>query len=193
LAQAQSGILSAQARLVESQGTLQQAQATTFQTQVNQRQYQAAQAAISQAQAALADAEAQLSYTVITSPTTGRVGRRTVEAGQRVQPGQQLLAVVDNEVWVIANFKETQLEHMRPGQPATVKVDAYPGEVFEGKVDSLAPAAGAQFALLPPDNATGNFTKVVQRIPVKIVFNRNQNRQSLLVPGMSALVSVTVK
>ncbi len=98
-------------------------------------------------------------------------GRKNVEVGNRVAVGTPLMAIVDNEYWVIANFKETQLEKMRPGETAEIKLDAFPHHTFVGRVESLSPASGAQFALLPPDNATGNFTKVVQRIPVKVVFD----------------------
>lgn len=166
-----------------------------MQTEVNRSQYAAAQAEISQAQVALKDAQLQLSYTNITAPTTGRIGRKSVEIGQRVQAGQPLMAIVNNDYWVVANFKETQLEQMQPGQPVEIKLDAYPHHPFIGRVDSISPASGATFALLPPDNATGNFTKVVQRIPVKVVFDYKsiQGYESRITPGMSAEVSVEVK
>ena len=141
------------------------------------------------------DAQLQLSYTNITSPSTGRVGRKTVEEGQRVQPGQALMAIVDNDYWLVANFKETQLEDMQPGQPVEIKLDAFPHHTFRGRVDRISPASGATFALLPPDNATGNFTKIVQRVPVKIVLDRDSIKgyESRIVPGMSAEVSVEVR
>lgn len=105
------------------------------------------------------------------------------------------MAIISNDIWVVANFKETQLEKMQPGQPVEVELDAFYHHKFMGRVDSISPASGAQFALLPPDNATGNFTKVVQRIPVKIVFDRNsvQGYESGISPGMSAVISVEVK
>lgn len=195
LAQAQEGVANAQAKLAAAQGGLEQATAGGQQTQVNRSQYEAAKAAIAQSQAALNDAQLQLSYTNIIAPTDGRVGRKTVEIGQRIQPGQPLMSVVDNEDWVVANFKETQLEKMRPGQEVEVKLDAFPHHPFQGRVDSFSPASGAQFALLPPDNATGNFTKIVQRVPVKIVLDPQSVKgyESRIVPGMSAVVSVEVK
>jgi membrane fusion protein (multidrug efflux system) len=195
LAQANEGVTRAQAQLSASRGGLQQAQAGNVQTQVNRSQYEAAGAAIAQAQASLKDAQLQLSYTNITAPNAGRVGRKTVEAGQRVQPGQPVMAIVDNNYWVVANFKETQMEQMQPGEPVEVKLDAFPHHAFRGRVDSVSPASGAQFALLPPDNATGNFTKIVQRVPVKIVLDPQsiQGYESRIVPGMSAEVSVEVK
>jgi membrane fusion protein (multidrug efflux system) len=195
LAQAQEGVASAQAKLAASQGGLQQATATKQDTAVKRSQYDAAKAAISQAQASLNDAQLQLSYTNITAPSSGRVGKKNVEVGNRVQAGTPLMAIIDNENWIVANFKETQLENMKPGEPVEIKLDAFPHHTFEGRVDSISPASGAQFALLPPDNATGNFTKIVQRIPVKIVFDQNSIKgyESQIVPGMSAEVSVKVK
>ncbi|GEM_PF-1520580 len=123
------------------------------------------------------------------------IGRKSVEVGQRVQPGTPLMAIVSDEYWVIANFKETQLEGMKPGQEVEIKLDAFPHHSFKGRVDSFSPASGSEFALLPPDNATGNFTKVVQRIPVKVVFDSDSIKgyESRISPGMSAVVSVEVK
>ena len=195
LAQAQEGVATAQAKLAASRGGFQQATAGGQQTAVNRSQYEAAQAAISQAAASLRDAQLQLSYTNITSPAAGRVGRKTVEVGNRVQVGTPVMAIVDNEDWVVANFKETQLENMKPGESVEVKLDAFPHQTFKGRVDSISPGSGAQFALLPPDNATGNFTKIVQRIPVKIVFEQQSIKgyESQITPGMSAVVSVRVK
>ena len=192
LTQAQKDVANAQAKLVIQKGGLQQAQATTQQTKVNKSQYEAAVAAIAQAQAKLKTAQIQLSYCNITAPIDGRVGNKTVEVGNRVQSGQALMAIVDPQPWIVANFKETQLEQMRPGQRVEIKIDAFRHRSFWGRVDSIAPASGARFALLPPDNATGNFTKIVQRIPVKIVFDPQsiQGYESLIVPGMSTVVSV---
>jgi membrane fusion protein (multidrug efflux system) len=110
-----------------------------------------------------------------------------------VQPGQALLAIVPHQIWVVANFKETQLEHMRAGQPVEIKVDAYPGLKFSGKVESIQSGAGARFSLFPPENATGNFIKVVQRVPVKIVFDTAPDAQLSLGPGISAEPKVRVK
>ncbi|MCL1465593.1 HlyD family secretion protein [Argonema galeatum] len=195
VAQAQEGVASAQAKLAASKGGLQQATAGGQQTQVNRSQYEAAQAAIAQSEASLKDAQLQLSYADIGAPAAGRIGRKSVEVGQRVQPGTPLMAIVSSEYWVIANFKETQLEGIKPGEEVEIKLDAFPNRSFKGRVDSFSPASGSQFALLPPDNATGNFTKVVQRIPVKVVFDSDsiKDYESLISPGMSAVVSVEVK
>ncbi|AUB39200.1 emrA, membrane fusion protein, multidrug efflux system [Nostoc flagelliforme CCNUN1] len=195
LAQAQENVTNAQAKLAASRGGLQQATAGGQDTTVKRSQYEAAKAAIAQSEASLKDAQLQLSYANVTAPSAGRVGRKNVEVGNRVQAGTPLMAIVDNQYWLIANFKETQLENMRPGETAEIKLDAFPHHTFVGRVDSISPASGAQFALLPPDNATGNFTKVVQRIPVKVVFDQKsiQGYESRITPGMSAEVAVEVK
>ena len=128
------------------------------------------------------------------APVRGVVSRKGVNAGQVVQAGQPLLAIVQiDDVWVTANFKETQLKQMRPGQRAVVAVDAYGGREYKGKVDSIAGATGARFSLLPPENATGNFVKVVQRVPVKIVLEPGQDAEHLLRPGMSVTPTVYLK
>jgi membrane fusion protein (multidrug efflux system) len=195
LTQAQQNVAQAQAKLAAAKGSLLQAQAGNAQTQVNRSQYEAAQAAIAQSQAQLNNSKLQLSYANIIAPTGGRVGNKTVEVGQRVQPGTPLMAIVDNNNWVVANFKETQLEKMHPGQPVEIDMDAFPHHHFTGHVQSFAPGSGATFALLPPDNATGNFTKVVQRIPVKVTFDSQSIKgyESRITPGMSAVVSVELK
>lgn len=155
----------------------------------------AAEAQVKVATAQLHEAQLQLGYTEILAPTAGRVGRKNIEVGNRVQPGQSLLAIVQPKAWVLANFKETQLSNLRPGQPVRLSVDSLPGREFTGRVESLAPASGAQFALLPPDNATGNFTKIVQRVPVKIVFDDASvgDFAERIVPGMSVEVKVRVR
>ncbi len=195
LAQAQEGITTAQAKLAASKGGLQEATARGQQTSVNRGQYEAAKASITQAEASLRDAQLQLSYTNITAPAAGRTGKKNVEVGNRVQAGTPLMAVVNNDYWVVANFKETQLENVKPGQMVEIKLDALSHHPFKGRVDSISPASGAQFSLLPPDNATGNFTKIVQRIPVKVTFDPAsiQGYDSRITPGMSAEVSVEVK
>src|SRR6184192_3886119 len=143
------------------------------------------------ARAAAANAQLQLDYTRITAPASGEVSRKQVEVGQLVAPGQPLLSIVaDTGVWVTANFKETQLAKIRPGQPAEFEVDAYGGCVGEGRVASVSGATGAKFALLPPDNATGNFTKVVQRVPVRIRVTKPCPGNHPLRPGLSANVHV---
>ncbi|TAG53903.1 MAG: HlyD family efflux transporter periplasmic adaptor subunit [Oscillatoriales cyanobacterium] len=195
VAVAQEGISTAEAKLAASKGGLQQAQATGEQTKVSRSQYDAAKAAIAQSEAAVKDAQLQLSYTNITAPAAGQIGRKSVEVGQRVQSGTPLMAIVSNDLWVIANFKETQLANMKPGQKVEIKLDAFGSRKFEGRLDSFSPASGAQFSLLPPDNATGNFTKVVQRIPVKVVFDAESIKgyESRIAPGMSATVNVELK
>jgi membrane fusion protein (multidrug efflux system) len=150
-------------------------------------------AQLDQLRAAVRQAELDLSYTKIRAPEAGRVTRKSVEAGSYVQVGQALMAVVPRDYWVVANFKETQLTDIRPGQPATITVDAYPGHRFTGHVDSIQAGAGAAFSLLPPENATGNFVKVVQRVPVKIVFDEAPDPHFPLGPGMSVVPSVRVK
>ena len=152
--------------------------------QVTRARADVAEARVQQAAAALAQAELNLERTVVKAPAAGVVSRKTVEIGQVVQPGQPLMALVDlDDVWVTANFKETQLRDMRPGQRATVDVDALGGREFNGHVDSIAAATGARFSLLPPENATGNYVKVVQRVPVKIVLDPGQDPEHLLRPG----------
>ena len=140
--------------------------------------------------AAIVVAQVNLAYTQIAAPTDGTVGERHVLAGQLVAPGTQTIDLVRTDVWVQANFKETQLTNMRVGDPADVRVDTFPNRVFHGKVEQLSPASGSQFALLPPDNATGNYTKVVQRIPVKVVLSPEQPYLDRLRPGFSAVVTV---
>jgi membrane fusion protein (multidrug efflux system) len=146
-------------------------------------------------QTQLKDASQQLGYNKIVAPVAGRVGKRSVEVGARIQPGQQLAAIVQDEVWITANFKETQLAGIVPGQAVHVVVDAMPDHPLAGRVDSFSPASGNQFALLPADNATGNFTKIVQRVPVKIVLRPEDVRQlgGRLVPGMSALAEIELR
>jgi len=184
----------ARAQLADSQGKVQQAQASGQQTQVNHQQYQAAQAQITAADAALHQAEINLSYTQITAPVAGQVGNKTAQVGQRVQPGQALMAIVSDSKWIVANFNETQLGKIQPGEPVDIKVDAFPNHPFQGVVNSISPASGSDFSILPPDNATGNFTKVVQRIPVKITFDPASLKgyESRITQGMSAEVTVAV-
>ncbi len=195
LVAAQEGVLRTEALLTTSQGGLQSAQATRLETRVREGQFATAQAAVAQATAALEDAKLQLSYTIIKAPVSGRIGRKSVEAGQRLQIGQPLMAIVEDQPWVVANFKETQLQNMRIGQRVEVEIDTFPKHKFYGFVDSLAPGSGNEFALLPPDNATGNFTKIVQRIPVKVVLDKSSvlGYENLLSPGMSSVVTVTTK
>jgi membrane fusion protein, multidrug efflux system len=152
-----------------------------------------ATAAVQQAEAKVQQAELNLSYTKIIAPMDGRVTARSVQMGHYVQPGQALLALVPKDVWVVANFKETQLTYMKPGQPVELTVDAYPNKKFKGKVDSLQAGTGARFSLLPPENAVGNYIKVVQRVPVKIIFDEELPTNLDIAPGMSVVPIVKVK
>jgi len=180
-------------RRAEATLTLNQAQLQQQRQQVNVLESQEKQAhATLNSQQAMRDlAEINLGYTRITAPVDGMVGQRQVRAGQYVSVGTQVISVVPlPNIWVIANFKETQMTRIRIGEPARVTVDAFPGVVLSGHVDSWSPASGAQFSLLPPDNATGNFTKVVQRIPVKIVLDPDPRVGDLLRPGMSVIATI---
>ncbi len=171
-----------------------QAAAAASAIAVAQAGRRAAQARAEAVRAARENAALQLSYTRVTAPASGTIAKRSVEVGQLLQPGQPLLAVVsDTATWVTANFKETQLERMRVGQRAEVDVDAYPGCTASGHIESLSPATGARFALLPPDNATGNYTKVVQRVPVRIEVDTACGPRQPLRPGLSVVVHVATR
>jgi len=201
VAEAEAGIRVAESRLAQARAAEQQAHSELRSAQTAPQQVAAtkarassAEAHVLQARATLAQAELNLQYTTIRAPIRGIVSKRGLNVGQVVQPGQPLLALVAiDDVWVTANFKETQLRNMRPGQRATVEVDAYGGREFTGKVDSIAGATGARFSLLPPENATGNFVKVVQRVPVKIVLDAGQDPEHLLRPGLSVVPTVFTK
>jgi len=191
---AQSQVAQARAAVAEAQAGVQAAQTAPQQVASSRAQYSSAQARIDQARAMVNQAELNLQYTTIRAPVAGVIGNRTVQVGQVVQTGQALMAVVPlEEIYVTANFKETQLHHMLPGQEAIISVDAYGGRKFYGKVQSLAPATGEKFSLLPPENATGNYVKVVQRVPVKIELNKGEDPGHLLRPGMSVDATVIVK
>jgi len=199
--EAEAAIRVAQSRLVQAQAGRDQAAAGLRQAQTAPEQMSAiraratsAEARVKQAQAAVKQAQVNLDYTTVKAPIKGIVSRKSVEPGQVVQPGQPLMTVIPlDRIWITANFKETQLARMRPGQRVAVDVDAYGGREFTGKVDSIAAATGARFSLLPPDNATGNFVKVVQRVPVKIVLDEGQDRERVLRPGMSVTPTVYTK
>jgi len=164
-----------------------------LQTRINQL-HDRLEAALKQAEAALATAEIARGDTVIRAAADGIVGNRTVQVGQLVKPGSQLMVLVPlPEVHIVANFKETQLKRMRPGQKVTLEVDAFPGRPIEGTVESFAPASGSQFSLLPPENASGNFTKIVQRLPVRISLPRDNALAGLIRPGLSVVASVDTR
>src|ERR1044072_8470988 len=186
-------ISGAQAQVREAQGRLAAANTAPQQIASSQAQAQTASASLEQLRAAVAQAELELSYTKIYAPDDGRVTNKSVEEGALVQSGQQLMAIVPGDVWVTANFKENQIGAMRPGQPVDINVDAYPDKVFKGHVDSIQAGTGARFSLLPPENATGNYVKVVQRVPVKIVFDEPPDPKHLLAPGMSVEPEVKVR
>jgi membrane fusion protein (multidrug efflux system) len=196
--EAEAGVLVAESQLAQAQIGHKQAEAglqaaQTAPDQVKQISARAAAAAaqVQQSKAALDQAELNLQYATLKAPVAGIVSRKSVEVGQVIQAGQPLLAIIPLEnVWVTANFKETQLTNMRPGQKVVVSVDAYGGKSFTGRVESIAAATGSRFSMLPPENATGNFVKVVQRIPVKIVLDPGQDPEQRLRPGMSVVPTV---
>jgi len=193
LAAAQQQVIQARSRLQQAQAGLANAQTAPQQMSVIQARAASATATVAKQQAIVKQAQLNLDYTVIKSPVDGIVGRKSVEVGQNVQPGQELLTVVPlNDVWVIANFKETQLKDMRPGQPVKISVDAY-GRDYKGHVDAIGGATGAMYSLLPPENATGNYVKVVQRVPVRIVLQQGENQDELLRPGLSVVPKVKVR
>ncbi len=198
IVEAEASVKMAQSRQGQAEAAEAQAHSVLKSTQTAPEQVTAmrarassAQARVEQSKALLAQAEANLAYTVIKAPAKGIVSKRNLNPGQVIQAGQPLLAIVQtDDVWITANFKETQLAEMRAGQKVDIDVDAYGGRPLKGHVDSIAPATGARFSLLPPDNATGNFVKVVQRVPVKIVLETGQDPERLLRPGMSVTPTV---
>ncbi|HWR53852.1 MAG TPA: HlyD family secretion protein [Bryobacteraceae bacterium] len=191
---AQRGIEQRQAALQQARSQLNQAAVTAPEQMTAQKatvEWRRAGAAT--AQSALEEAKLNLSYTKIVAPVAGMVGRKAVEVGQRVQPGQQLLSIIPlDDIWVTANFKEAQLRHMRPGQKATIHVDAFDQD-FDGYVESMPPATAARFSILPPENASGNYVKVVQRLPVRLRFRPGLSPDHRLRPGMSVVPKVWVK
>lgn len=194
-ASAEQAVTQARARVVQSQAELQYAQTQPQQISVQRSRAQAAEAESEKSAAILQQAQLNLQYTTIVAPISGIVGQRSVQPGQNVSSGQQLMTIVplDSEnIWVTANFKETQLKYMRPGQHVRISVDTY-GQTYDGHVLNIAGSTGARYSLLPPENATGNYVKVVQRIPVKIVFEKGQDPEHLLRPGMSVEPDVRVR
>ncbi len=189
--QAASRLAAARAAVTRDNAALVNA---TKQLDVSKAELAQAQASLASAKAVQDQAELNLSYTTLSAPIDGLVGNRTLRIGQYVQAGTQLMAVVPTDAaYIVANFKETQLTDVHAGQPVDLEVDTFPGQVFKGHVDSLSPASGQEFALLPPDNATGNFTKVVQRIPVKIVLDQANPLSIVLRPGMSVYPTIDTK
>jgi membrane fusion protein, multidrug efflux system len=187
LANSQAGQHQSQALLLSSQSTI---DASRKGLVVLTSGEQELRAELASKEAALAAARSNLDYTRIVAPSDGLVGERKVLPGQMVNPGTQVISLVQDDIWVEANYRETQLTHVAIGDAAEIKVDAFPGIVFRGKVNSLSPASGSQFSLLPPDNATGNFTKVTQRIPVKITLDPDRRIAGRLRPGMSVEATI---
>jgi membrane fusion protein (multidrug efflux system) len=190
---ARAAMRAAQARVEQARALVQQAQASRKQVTIRTAEALSANAAVAQARANLDAAQLQLSYATIVAPVDGVVTKKAVEEGQIVQPGQSLFILIPlNDVWVTANFKETQLAKVRQGQKAEIHVDMY-GKTFTGHVDSIAGATGARLSLLPPENATGNYVKVVQRIPVKIVLDPIPPAKAILRPGMNVDATVITR
>ena len=196
--EAELGIRVAESRLAQAgvgrqqaSAGLKTAQTAPEQVTASRARADAADAKVRQNKAMVKQAELNLEYATVKAPVKGIVSRKSVETGQVIQPGQPLMTIIPlDRVWVTANFKETQLASMRPGQRVKIEVDAYDGREFSGKVESLAAATGSRFSLLPPDNATGNYVKVVQRVPVRILLDEGQDPEQLLRPGMSVVPTV---
>ncbi|HTS75335.1 MAG TPA: HlyD family secretion protein [Bryobacteraceae bacterium] len=190
---AEKAVEQARARVEQSDASVAAAMTGPQQVKVTEARVQSAEARVEQQQAAVAQAELNLEYTTVVAPVSGVIARKTLEVGNNVAPGQQLMAIIPLEgIWVTADFKETQLRHMKVGQRVTIKVDAYDRE-YTGKVLRIAGASGARMSLLPPENATGNYVKVVQRIPVRIALDPGQNEDHLLRPGMSVEPEVRIE
>ncbi len=193
IASTEQRIAEARHLVAEREAAIESAQIAPQQVSDARARSDSATGYVEQARADVRTAQLNLSYTKIYAPVSGVVGRKTVELGQRVQPGQSLLAIVPlDDIWVTANFKETQLRRMRPGQPVTVRVDTF-GRDYQGTIENLPGAAGPLFSLFPPENATGNYVKVVQRFPVRIRFNKDQDVERALRPGMSVEPTVRVR
>jgi membrane fusion protein (multidrug efflux system) len=200
LDQARGKVASGRAEAAKTDADLKRAQALFSRDEASKQDLEHAQAAgdaakaeLSQSDAALRQAELDLSYAKIVAPEAGRVTRKALEPGAYVSVGQPVLALVPAESWVVANFKETQLTRMRVGQAADIRVDAYPDQRLHGHVDSIQDGTGARFSLLPAENATGNFVKVVQRVPVKIVLDDKPTGGRVLAPGMSVEATVDLR
>jgi membrane fusion protein (multidrug efflux system) len=187
---AQRAGMAAEAAIRSAVAQMNQAETVPQQVALRKAQVAQAEAGADQARAQLQTAELNLSYTKVIAPQTGRIAGRNVNPGDTIQQNQMLARLVIGTPWVTANFKETQITDMHPGQPVTISVDAYPGTTFHGYVDSIQPASGTAFSLLPPENATGNYVKVVQRVPVKIVFDNPADIDRLLAIGLSVVPTV---
>jgi len=194
VAVAQSHLTQAQSMVTMAEADVRSAATAPQHVAMSRAQAASADARTAQMRAALAQARLNLDYTVVKAPVDGVVSKKTVQLGEVIAPGQPLMAVVElQDVWVTANFKESQLRNMRPGQQAVIAVDAYGGRKYRGYVDSLSAATGEKFSVLPPENATGNYVKVVQRVPVKIRLNQGEDADESLRPGMSVEPTVITK
>jgi len=190
----ESRVAQAEARHRQARASLSAARTAPQQLVATRARAEAAAARVQQARAHVAMAEQNLKYATLVAPTRGVVGRKSVEPGQVLQPGQPVMSLVNlDELWIVANFKETQLEHMRVGQSVEFSVDAIGGRTYKGRIESIAPATGSRFSMLPPENATGNFVKVVQRVPVKIAIDAGQDSNLQLRPGLSVEPTVFLK
>jgi membrane fusion protein (multidrug efflux system) len=190
---AQDAVRQAQSRLAQASASVESAQTGPQQIRIQRSRAVAATATAQKSKTAVEQAQLNLGYTRIVAPVDGVVAKRSAQPGQYVSPGQQLMAVVTlDNIWVTANFKETQLRNMRPGNPVKIKVDAYE-RTYSGYVESIAGGTGAVFSLLPPENATGNYVKVVQRLPVRLRLDKGQDPDHRLRPGMSVSPDVYVK
>jgi membrane fusion protein (multidrug efflux system) len=190
---AEMAVDQARAKVAQAEASVESAMTGPQQVKVSESRVQSAAAKVEQQKAQLAQAELNLKYATIVAPVSGIIGKKAVAVGQNVSVGQQLMAIVPlDDLWVTANFKETQLRSMKPGQAVKIKVDAFDRE-YSGRVERIAGASGAKFSLLPPENATGNYVKVVQRIPVRIALDAGQNRDRILRPGMSVVPSVRIR
>ncbi len=190
---AERAIDQAKTKVAQAEASVESAMTAPQQVKVTEARVNSAEAKVQQQRALLEQAELNMKYTVVVAPVNGVVGKKTVAEGQNVSAGQELMAIVPlDDIWVTANFKETQLKEMKIGQAVNIKVDAY-GRDYTGKVLRIAGASGSRFSLLPPENATGNYVKVVQRIPVRIALNPGQNYDHLLRPGMSVVPSVQLR
>jgi membrane fusion protein (multidrug efflux system) len=183
----------AKAKVAQAEAAVQSAMTGPQQVKVTESRARSAAAKVQQQQSAIEQAQLNLGYTVVVAPVAGVVGKKSVAKGQNVSTGQELMAILPlDDLWVTANFKETQLKEMRVGQTVKIRVDAY-GRDYTGKVERIAGASGARLSLLPPENATGNFVKVVQRVPVRIALDPGQNNDHLLRIGMSVVPSVRLR
>jgi len=190
---AEQQVTQAKGRLVQAEANYRYAQTAPRQMEISRAKAESALAQAQRTKAALDQAELNLKYTKVVAPVNGIVSNRTVEVGQNIAPGQELMKVINlDDIWITANFKETQLRDMKPGQRVTIDVDANDRK-YEGRVDSVAGASGARFSLLPPENATGNYVKVVQRIPVKIILDSGSNKDHQLRPGLSVTPKVWIR